>query len=121
MKLVLYDETSGIVHDLYEGLEDVVVNGDNVTSKQIQLTSIPCSFIVLDDSVSVAVGDTITDQLRALDKSSAFSYVDMKTLKAENDDLRQQLAQAEQDNLNTMLALTEVYEELLAVRPGGTA
>lgn len=115
MKLVLYD-ANGVI-DIFDNLSGVSVRDNSVYWGNGRVEGISASFILLDDSVNISIGDQVTSEIEALDKKASLKqYLSHDELIAENEDLKKKLAKAEEDNITALLALTEVYEQLLALQ-----
>lgn len=100
MKIVIVDSEYKVI-DIYENCNNIVWQGDQLSW---DYGTVPAqNALVLDDSVAVSLGDIVDP---SLDQKSQFKKL---TLEEEN-------AKLKQDLLDTQLALTEVYEQLLALQ-----
>jgi hypothetical protein len=94
MKLVFYTEQNKVVEVLNNIIEPEV-EGNSVSWKGGELKSIRIPFLLVDDT-EVSKGDDVTDDLLANDKKAEFKS-EKERLRAENEDLKRQLAQLNAD------------------------
>lgn len=94
MKLVFYTEENKVV-EVLSNIIDPVVEGDSVSWKGGELKSIKVPFLLVDDTEATK-GEDVTDALLAIDKKAEFKS-EKEQLRAENEDLKRQLAQLNAD------------------------
>lgn len=105
MQIIIVDKDNAVV-DIIKS-EKIEIENDNVRHDAGTMRGLKKSPLVLPDNIEIAIGDIITEEIRVLDKSTDYIYVDeLKKKQKEIDELKE-------ENLNVMVALTDVYEMLL--------
>lgn len=94
-QVVLYDSNNQIIN-ITKGLEDIQVNGNNIEWSGGGMIGINVNFAILDDSIPLQVGDTLTTDQLNQDQKTKLSKVTMEQ-------------QLEQDQ-----AIAYIFETLIA-------
>lgn len=85
MKIVIFEPTTKEVIYIQEQVSNPEVTDNSITFEGGELAGISKSCILIDD---MEVGDSVTDEMIALDKKASYPKID---LKKENADLKKQL------------------------------
>lgn len=94
MKLVFYSVENKVI-EVLNNIIDPAVEGNSVSWKGGELKSIRVPFLLIEDT-EVNKGEDVTDALLASDKKAEFKS-EKERLRAENDELKRQLAQLNAD------------------------
>lgn len=96
MKLILHNDSDEII-EVIEDIRRVEVDGASIYWTDGSITDIKVGFTLLSDSDNFdgSIGDTITSETKALDKSAENAIVDIEKeveeVKKENDNLKEQI------------------------------
>jgi hypothetical protein len=105
MKIAIYHE-NGELASVYEGIENPKINGQDLYFDGGSFSSIDDNHILLNDDVKVP--DTLTDEIKALDKKAALEK--FLTAEEEKEQLKAKLEEVQKQNDMNALAIMELAQ-----------